>query len=350
MPHKSHLPKIATVSVIAAVLAFVGILLSWKHIRPQPVLPPAVASEPSVFVATSPLTGLPIPPERATLPILAVMVENAPLARPQSGLSKADIVYEATVEGGITRFMALYQSEEADVVGPVRSARTYFAEIVREYDAWYAHVGGNADALVLISKYKLNNLDQFRISKPFWRDAQRQRERGFEHSVYADTNKLREYVSVEATSFLPWTFTPEAEAKDRGVAGSFVVPFSTPTYDAMWDYSPASNTFKRVLAGHVAFTDAKNGEQIEVKNVIIQYVNMEPMPNPARGDEGALNMELIGSGSGILLRDGKSIPLTWKKTKTGERTQYSDASGNPLAFAPGKIWVELAPPGSLILK
>jgi len=111
---------------------------------------------------------------------LAVMIENHTEARPQSGLSSADIVYEAVAEGGITRFMALFYCNLADIqVGPVRSARTYYLDWLGEYDALYAHVGGAntpgpADALGQIIRYEVKDLNQFSIGFPvFWRDYQR---------------------------------------------------------------------------------------------------------------------------------------------------------------------------------
>ena len=112
---------------------------------------------------------------------LAVMIENHIESRPQSGLTSADVVYEAVAEGGITRFMALFYCNLSDVqVGPVRSARTYYLDWLGEYNnPLYAHVGGAntpgpADALSQIIKYKVNDLNQFSIGFPtFWRDYER---------------------------------------------------------------------------------------------------------------------------------------------------------------------------------
>jgi hypothetical protein len=111
---------------------------------------------------------------------LAVMIENHEESRPQSGLSSADVVYEAVAEGGITRFMAVFLCPFNDIqVGPVRSARTYFLDWVSEYNSLYAHVGGAntpgpANALGQIIDYKILDLNQFGIGFPtFWRDYQR---------------------------------------------------------------------------------------------------------------------------------------------------------------------------------
>ena len=309
-------------------------------------------------LAESPLNGLKNSETKARLPIIAVMVENLQPARPQSGLSAADIVYETLVESGITRFMALFQSKEADVVGPVRSARTYFAEIVREYDAWYSHVGGNADALQFIAKYKLNNLDQFFLNKPYWRDAER-RKRGLEHSMYTDTEELRKLTKGDfPKTFIPWQFKKESALNiDReSLLGSnqreqppqknpskqtIQIDFSKPAFKVKWEYNPAENSYQRYLAG-TPHKDAQNDEILSAKNIVVQYVKMSLVANTPHGDEGALDLQLIGQGKGIFFRDGKSFPITWKKEKSTERTQYFDENNDEIIFNPGVIWIELA--------
>ncbi len=295
-------------------------------------------------LAPSPLNGLPIAKERAALPVIAVMVENLPPARPQSGLSRADVIYETLAEGGITRFMALFQSQEADVVGPVRSARTYFAEIVREYDAWYAHVGGNADALRFIFQNKLHNLDQFFSPQPYWRDPVR-RKKGLEHSMYTNTEDLRKIVAGSFfDTFEPWHFLPiEGQKIEQNPEHNAVeINFSYPVFKVRWDYDPVTENYTRSL-GSIPHQDAQNDEVLKAKNIIAQYVKMTLVSHPPHGDEGALNMQLIGAGDGggMLFRNGKSFPLTWRKAASGKRTYYYDENGEEILLTPGVIWVEL---------
>lgn len=310
-------------------------------------LAPKVAEPQLSFVqeeklAPSPINGLPISRERAKLPVIAVMVENLPPARPQSSLSKADVIYETLTEGGITRFMALFQSQEALVVGPVRSARTYFAEIVREYDAWYAHVGGSSDALGFISQNKLHNLDQFFYSQPYWRDPVR-RKKGLEHSMYVDTSALRAGVTGHlADTFEPWQFqSPEKEKIQEDAQYDAVeIDFSYPVFKVRWDYDLAADIYTRSLGGAV-HKDAQNDEALSAKNIIVQYVKMSLAPRPLRGEEGALDIQLIGEGEGILFRNGKSFPLTWRKSEGGKRTRYYDENDEEIRLTPGVIWIEL---------
>ncbi len=291
----------------------------------------------------SSLNGALIPLERAKLPVIAVMIENSPLARWQSGLSKADIVYETLAEGGITRFMALFQGQEAETVGPVRSARIYYAEIVREYDAWYSHVGGAPDALTFIANNAIHNLDQFFLDKPYYRDPIRQQKRGLEHSMYTNTNDLRAYVAGSLKStFAPWQFQPEeAKFADRGKPQTIKISFSSPEFDVKWNYDPTSNTYLRTNGGETA-VDAQNSENIKAHNVLVQYVGIIPALDVATGAMEAVSVQLTGKGTGVLFRDGKTIAVTWSKAKSGERTKYFDVQGKEVLFNPGQIWVELA--------
>lgn len=343
---------------------FVGVFISliifyfyviWSETSPlhKPIMPSAQNKifvnsldfarkllKPATFVS-SPLNGLRISQEKAKLPSIGVMVENLSPARPQSGLSDADIIYETLVEGGITRFLALFQSKEAAVVGPVRSARTYFAEIVSEYNAWYSHVGGSADSLLFIRKNKLNDLDQFFHYKPYWRDPQRMK-RGLEHSMYVDTNALRKFVKgFLPDSLRPWKFkTEEKPPKPLEQKQIIEINFSKPSFKVRWIYDPATNSYLRYLGG-IPHKDAQHDELLIAKNILIQYVKIAPASDPAQAAKGVLNIQLIGKGYGMLFRDGKNFPLAWRKTKSGERTLYFDENEEEITFNPGVIWVEL---------
>ncbi|MFA5829200.1 MAG: DUF3048 domain-containing protein [Candidatus Gracilibacteria bacterium] len=349
-------------------------------------------SQAQTNLVASPLNGQLISQERAQMPVVAVMIENSPPARQQSGLDKADVVYETLAEGGITRFMALFQNEDVLVVGPVRSARSYFVEIVREYNAWYAHVGGSADGIKLIAKYGLHDLDQFFVDKPYWRDSNRVKTRGFEHGMYVSILALRDYVKGQAElgSFESWGFkddapvsnllqsstqtSTQAAAPAKAVANSaqtISVNFSFPSFLAQWKYDSVKNVYNRSNGG-VAHVDAQSGQQLFAKNIIVQYVKMTPILNNQKGDDSALKLDLIGSGDGVLFLDGQMIPITWKKAKSGDHTQfyYADgagagsasanasgvnagagsSSGQKIQLNRGVTWVELAEKGKVSYK
>lgn len=296
---------------------------------------------------------------------LSVMVENHTEARPQSGLSSADVVYEAVAEGGITRFMALFYCNLSDVqVGPVRSARTYFLDWLGEYDALYAHVGGAntpgpADALGQIIKYGVKDLNQFSIGFPvFWRDYQRLGHSvATEHTMYSTTAKLwnvgakRGFTATDSAgikwekNFVPWKFKDD---KAGGGAANIKVNFweSQGGYDVTWIYDPATNSYKRQNGGS-PHMDLDNNSQLNPKVVVIQF---EREANANDGYPG--NVHLLygttGSGKALFFQDGGVVEGKWIKASRLARSKYVDASGKEIEFNRGQIWIQTVPEGSKV--
>ena len=296
---------------------------------------------------------------------LAVMIENHTEARPQSGLSSADLVYEAVAEGGITRFMALFYCNLADVqVGPVRSARTYYLDWLAEYDALYAHVGGAntpgpADALSQIIKFDVRDLNQFSIGFPvFWRDYQRLGHSvATEHTMYSTTAKLwevgakRGWTATDSAgirwddNFVSWKF------KDESALGSVTnikVNFweSQGGYEVNWIYDKASNSYKRKNGGE-DHLDLNNKIQLTPKIVIVQF---EKESNANDGYPG--NVHLLygttGSGKVLIFQDGNITEGKWLKPTRTARSKYVDASGKEVQFNKGQIWIQTVPEGSKV--
>jgi hypothetical protein len=293
---------------------------------------------------------------------LGVMIENHQEARPQSGLSFADVVYEAVAEGGITRFLALYYCNDAPQVGPVRSARTYFVDFVSEYADYplYAHVGGAnadgpADALGQISSYGwdgYNDLNQFSIGFPtYWRDYDRLGHTvATEHTMYSTTTKLwdvgksRDLTNVDKdgaswdTKFVKYTFKYDSSAK--GSVKSIHIPFwDDSNYAVDWTYDSKTNLFKRSNGG-TAHIDMDTKKQLTAKNVVVLYMQES---NADDGYENNVHLLYVdkGTGKATIFMDGKQVAATWKKASRTARTLLSDASGNPIVFDRGVIWFEV---------
>src|SRR3989338_8967148 len=244
---------------------------------------------------------------------LAVMIENHTEARPQSGLSSADIVYEAVAEGGITRFMALFYCNLADIqVGPVRSARTYYLDWLGEYDALYAHVGGAntpgpADALGQIIRYEVKDLNQFSIGFPvFWRDYQRLGHSvATEHTMHSTTSKLwevgakRGWTATDSaglkwdSKFTAWKFK---EDKATVSVNKITVNFweSQPGYQVEWNYDAATNSYQRKNGGS-PHLDLNNNKQLSPKVVVIQ---LEKESNANDGYPGNVHLLYKTTGTG----------------------------------------------------
>jgi hypothetical protein len=295
---------------------------------------------------------------------LAVMIENHTEARPQSGLSSADVVYEAVAEGGITRFMALYYCNLADVqVGPVRSARTYFLSWLGEYDALYAHVGGAntpgpANALGQIIDYDVKDLNQFSIGFPvFWRDYQRLgRSVATEHTMYSTTAKLwqvgekRGWTATDSAGirweddFTPWKFK---EDKGGGATSKITVNFwsSQPGYQVEWDYDATTNTYKR--KNGELHLDLNTNKQLESKVVIIQF-QKESNANDGYPGNVHLLYSTTGTGKALIFQDGQVIEGKWSKVSRTARTKFVNAKNSEVELNRGQIWIQTVPEGAKV--
>lgn len=278
---------------------------------------------------------------------LAVMIENHPEARPQSGLDQARLVYEAIAEGGITRFMAIYGPEVPNKIGPVRSARTYYLDWALEYDAYYAHVGGNIDALDLIPKIGIKDLDQFRYGdRAYWREPQAGK--ATEHTMYTNGSKLYDLASQNKwkdSGFTAMSFKDNPARENRPAASSVTVDFSTDSYRVKWVYDPENNYYWRFMA-NLEHKDAVSQKQLLANNVVIQEVTRSAVVT--RINENGWAMDTVGSGKAKILQDGQITEATWKKTDRKARTKFFDKDNQEIQFNPGVSWYQIVPPGTAI--
>lgn len=297
---------------------------------------------------------------------LGVMIENHTEARPQSGLGEADVVYEAMAEGGITRFLAVYLCQEADPVGPVRSARTYFLDWISEYDGLYAHVGGAgtpgpADAMGQIQRYGILDLDEFSLGSPTYiRDTAKIRQGiATEHTAYSSTEKLWQVAQEKGWGavneetgtrwdavFDPWQFTnakpasPSSGTKPQTIT----IPFwnnGTGDYTVVWTFDPASGTYKRVNGG-VRHIDTVTNQQLSAKTIVVQFMIEERADDGYPGNQHLI-YGTIGSGDAWIFANGQQIQGKWRKNSRTDRTLFYDAQGNEYSFTPGQIWIEGVP-------
>jgi hypothetical protein len=305
-----------------------------KPVAVAPVAKQEPAPEPpKPTVLPSPLTGVPVAPDLAALPVTGVMIENSPDARPQSGLKQAGVVYEAIAEGGITRFMALFQESQPDYVGPVRSVRPYYLEWVQGYDAAIAHVGGSPEALNMIKSGGIKDLDQFYNSGIY----QRVSSRYAPHNVYTALPKLTD--TGKAKGFTKSNFTGFSRKEDKPSAApnakSIDITMSGFLYNPHFDYDAATNTYKRSMAGkpHV---DERSKEQISPKVVVAIVV-----PFSIASDGVHSVYQTTGSGKAYIYQDGTVVEGIWEKTGSKNGLRLADASGAPLAINTGQTWISV---------
>jgi hypothetical protein len=271
---------------------------------------------------------------------ISLVIENYPDSRPQSGLADADIVYEILAEGGVTRFLAIYQTKKPEDAGPVRSARDYLGELANEIGAVFGHVGGSPEALSNLARGtypNVHDLNEYSNGDYFYRKPGR----SAPHNVYTTAKKLDAFISAKqvnkTTTYVPWQFSTTSPTAGGIPATTINVDFSTPEYAVRYTYDSASQTYKRELAGK-AHVDANAQTQLAPATVVIQYVNVSDVP---KDPKLRVNIDLASGGKAAIFSQGRVIEGTWKKENN--HTQFMDAQGNDIAFMPGQIWFELVP-------
>ncbi len=285
-----------------------------------------------IMVATSDANNVPA----------CVMIENAAFSgvRPQSGLSAASVVYEVIVEGGITRLMAVYAGEQADPVGPVRSARDTYLEFASEYNCAYVHAGGSYTAMNAIPQLSLRDIDGLRESKWFWRD----NTKVSPHNLFTNTGNLYEAVSqghswTDAPTYQTWKFV-NTDLVPPGEAATQVNIRFGGSYNVTYDYNPEGNYYERSNTG-VAHTDANTGKTLTTRNIIIQHV---PAGEFIEG-KGRVNFSVTGEGTVEIIRQGVVTKGIWKKTGRLDRTLFYAEDGQEIPLTRGNTWIEIVPDG-----
>ena len=284
----------------------------------------------TVFVPTAPLTGLPDPSgvtqKRGAL---SVKIENTPEARPQSGLELADVVYEEVVEGGITRFWAVFNSDAPATVGPIRSVRYMDPNIVTPIGGVIAFSGGTPDNVALIRQTPTVQVDENNAGDAFFRESSAYAP----DNLYGDIAKLWERGGEPVPARPLFEYLGAGEVFPGEGIDQFRVGFQQ-GYDPTYTFDAASRTWKRSY-GTVPFMDV-SGNQIAPTNVIVQFINYP------QGAEG----ELIGEGDAWVFSDNKLIQGRWFRPDAETPTQFVDGFLQPIRLTPGRTWVELTEIGA----
>lgn len=301
--------------------------------KSEPVLEITKQEKPPPTTVASPLTGVQVQPELAQRTVTALMIENSMEARPQSGLMEAGMMFEAIAEGGITRFLALFQEGQPQYIGPVRSLRPYYIDWAAAFDAPIGHVGGSPDALSQIRSGG-KDLDQFFNPGSYWR----QPTRASPHNVYTSferldaLNKAKGYTS---SKFTPWPRKPDAPQAVPAAKG-INVNISSGNYNSRYDYDAASNSYLRSQGGrpHIitSSADDKTGQQLKPKVVVVLM-----MPYSLSGKYSVYVTS--GSGAALIFQDGGVSDATWTKADRASQFKFTDAAGKEVKFNAGQTWV-----------
>ena len=312
---------------------------------------------------------------------ITTVIENHADSRPPSGISKADVVYEAVAEGGITRFLSVFYcgvAAEEVKIAPVRSARIYFIDFAAEYGKFpiFMHVGGannysgSGDTVREVRALELLETLGWRVPKGndfdttydsgfpvFWRNYERlDHPVATEHTMMASLDAAYEEALKRGfgaedkngnswdEDFVPWRFTDDkASSSPTASETSFSFWDNKPDYDVTWKYDGSTNSYLR-FNNDVPYTDLEYKSQLLAKNVVIFFAK----------EKGPVDRNLhmfyttTGTGKALVFQNGEAIETTWKKETKTSRTKFIDKTGHEIAFVRGPIWIEIVPAGNKI--
>ena len=338
----------AVVLVVLVILIAVMLLGNKKEQGVEPEETPeetVVVEEPEEVVEdenVSLLTGLPLDEEYLTKRPISIMIENTKPALPQYGLNSAGVIYEAPMEGGLTRFMAIFDANiDLEKIGNMRSARPYFVYTATEFDSIFAHIGQSVHAENLLNTGIIDDLNGVKgdMANTFYRTS----DRNAPHNTYTSAEKL--FAAIEQKGYRDtykdgytghYVFAPasEPETLDAGEDIAVIAPYF---YDnkPYFIYNEETGTYDRYEYGS-AEIDAVDGKQISVKNIIFQS---SEVASAIYGGTQYVNFPLNGKGVGKYFTNGKMIDITWEKESDTAVARYYDASGNEIKLNRGQTWV-----------
>ena len=325
------LKRLLLVGLAATTLVACGKTTENKNQAPE-------VKEPEKIVYYTPLTHEERDNEdQAKKKIFAVMLDNHDDARPQAQISKADIIYEYRVEGEFTRYMALFQSNFPENVGPVRSARPYFVQTAKEYNAIYAHWGGSVAGLEEVKKRNVVDLDGIALEGIVFHRNKNVGKRA-PHNGYISLPELENYLVEKGVDVNDNTASLnfyDKEANIEGLdVGEITLNFNN-RYKTNFIYDEATGKYKYIRQGQPVIDEA-TGQEFDTDNLVVLF-----QKGVVAGPKGTLKMANIGTGTGLLLQKGKLAPITWEKANEDARTILKYPDGTEVKFYPGRTFFSI---------
>ena len=305
---------------------------------------PTPAPLPTPELVPAPLTGLLVPAASARFHPVAVMVDDHRDARPQSGFNAAAVVWQAPAEGGIPRYMLVFQDTIPASVGPIRSARQYYVDWASEWDALYVHVGGSPQALATLRAGGAGALvwdaDEFRYgTRAMWRVTNRPAP----HNAYTDGQHVRSLAAAIGAADGPlapvWSFGPDEAPDRRPATGTITVtyPYETVAYR----YDPATNAYHRFIDGSTQpQVDAADGLVVAPKNVVILRMRFGLL-NDGNPEKGRLEASDVGTGEAWVSSNGRTFRAVWRKDSQTAPTLLQWPDGSPVRLTAGQTFVQV---------
>ncbi len=280
----------------------------------------------------SPFSGLPLRNQPYTRPALAV-VENSSRARPQRGLDKATIVYEVPVEGGITRFLALFWEEVPEQIGPIRSVRSYFLDLINEYDPLLLHAGASPDGFSQLQEHNFINLDQIYNSHYY----RRSEERKAPHNLYTSSDYIEYLYALPPVTYEERFSFSEVKILNSNVEQAEVINIKyNNNYNVIYRYQDQENKYYRCLFDKKNPHYMEEQKIIKPRNIIIQFVKTK-----IKDDVGRLDVDFSDRGRALFFNSGVVDKGYWEKNEGESWPRYYDEEGSELELMPGKTWIQI---------
>jgi len=336
-----HRRRVGAVRLRAAAIAAASAALIVAGCAKHRVLVPAPTPTPTPF-AISPLDGTAVAPNSIRHRIDAVVVDNYPDARPQSGLRDADVVYEVEAEGGITRYLALFLERSPKIIGPVRSARLYLVDLARPYDPYFAHAGENDDVWGPLADLRSSGFADMEqivgVPEAFWRDDSRY----MPHNLYTSIARMRAAGPQHGWPDRPFEGQEFAYAHAPSVASDPHDVTLTFWNDYHVRYHWVGGAYERLVDGIVQH-DREERTPYRVADVIVTWI-----PATVIDQLGDLRMTVYGKFSAMAIRDGHAALGYWVAAGPDILPALENGSGESIALSPGQIYVEVLPQGGSV--
>ncbi|CDB27801.1 putative uncharacterized protein [Firmicutes bacterium CAG:582] len=280
----------------------------------------------------------------------AIMINNLGVARPlQSGLQDAMIIYEMIVEGGLTRYMAVFQDQNTERIGSIRSARHYFLDYALENDAIYVHHGNSPQAA---ADFKTLNIDRISVdaSKTGWRD--KSLNVSTEHTLFTSIAKLNNGVGNKRKTrnkdfLLNYSETPiDLSTKEGAIKANNIEITYSGSVKSSYEYDESAQNYKRSVNGK-AHTDYVTKKQYTFKNIITYQVSNTSLNDGSGKDRQTLDN--IGSGEGYYITNGYAVPITWSKSSRSSQTVYKYKDGTEIDVNDGNTFIQIQPKGKNLI-
>lgn len=292
------------------------------------------------------LSGLEADQEVLDQAVVGIMLDNHKDARWQAGISEAEIVYEIRVEGGVTRYLALFQINSPHTIGPIRSARTPFVNRIMEYDGVYMHFGGSPQAGDDIANFGVNTINGMAVSQPvFYRN--HSVGKVAPHNAYSSMEEIRKYIASRGYSNKMeepiFEFYKKPTAPQGRDMANFTLPILTGN-STSYEYIADKGIYHRYKDGSLQ-VDENTQQPLEVTNVILQYANGIVIDGVGR-----VNLDDVGQGYGYFFSQGKMSEISWSKDSRQAPTYFFDEDGQPLKLNVGQTFIQVMDEGREVIE